>query len=65
MLIKKIISKREKNLNLCPRHKNGNNKISSTSKIKKTSAIMKNRAEKNILTVEDGENPHSKGDMNA
>lgn len=26
---------------------------------------MKNRAEKNILTVEDGENPHSKGDMNA
>jgi hypothetical protein len=35
----------------------------STSKIKKMIAIMKNRSEKGIREVENGENPHSKGEV--
>jgi hypothetical protein len=35
----------------------------STSKIKKIIAIIKNRKEKGIRDVENGENPHSKGEV--
>jgi hypothetical protein len=35
----------------------------STSKIRKMIAIMKNRREKGIRDVENGENPHSKGEV--
>ena len=40
---------------------NGNKRISSTSKIKNTREIKKNRMEKGIRALNLGVNPHSKG----
>lgn len=41
----------------------GNNKVISTSKIKKITAIRKNWSEKGIRAEDFGSNPHSNGDL--
>lgn len=41
----------------------GNNKAISTSKIKKITAIKKNRSEKGNRALDFGSNPHSKGEL--
>lgn len=43
------------------KNNNGNNKINSTSKIKKIIEIKKNRNEKGKRAFKKGENPHSNG----